>query len=134
MQNNITAWSGKFELRDETFSHIFTNVVLRKLLMIITDKLNADPVANIGHIKGICTGHDKDYLKINFVSDSDGVVLSGVWNHKPKTTVLTLNVITMFIAPQDLKEIIHEAVRIIEGFCTVIIVPKPERSPFLVLT
>lgn len=133
MQNNITVCSDKFELGGAVFSQELTNALFKNLFLTIADSVNSYPKANIAHIKGFCTGHEEDYLKINFVSYSGGVSFSGELRNETDKAGLTLNVIAMCIPHEDLKEIIHEAIRKIERFCTVKIVPKKERSPVLLL-
>jgi len=134
MQSDITVWSGRFELGDTEFSHITTNVIMRKLFQTIAENVNARPEAHIGHIKGFCSGIKTDFLKISFVSASGGVDFSGTWRHKPDTAELGLNVIVLGFPRKDLIKVIHGAIKKIEPFCTVNTVAEPDRSPFLVIT
>ena len=103
MQENITVYAKTLEADGDVFGKDHTCKVLKQLFETIVAHVKSCSGSQILHAKGLCTGHEDDYLKVNFVSDKGGVNASGAWQHQPARICLTLNVIAMGISFQALE-------------------------------
>ena len=103
MQENIMVYAKTLEADGAVFGSDHTRRALKRLIETIVAHVRSCPGSQILHVKGLCTGHVDDYLKINFVSDKGGVKVSGTWQHQPARICLTLNVIAMGISFQTLE-------------------------------
>ena len=110
MQENIVVYAKTLEADDAVFGSDHTRTVLKGLIETIVAHVRSCAGSQILHVKGFCTGHEDDYLKVNFVSHRGGVNVSGAWRHHPARIRLTLNVIAMGISFQPLEGKIASAI------------------------